>query len=439
MNARAAFGLVARSGVCMPIMQGLPLVYPSPASAMASPLAIGNHAERPVPFVVFGDDWGRHVSTTQHIFRLLARQHPVVWLNAVNHRTPKLSLYDARRAARKLSAMVSERGRSAGNAMPIPADGDAGTGQPEGIVPPRILPWHNVRLVRQLNTRWLLRDVRAALARVGQYERPVLVTATPAIPDVVRQLDATVKIYLCLDDYAELQGVDSELILPLEVETLSGVDAVVATARSLVASKRPAGGRAFYLPQGVNYQHFAREQPLPSDLAAIPRPRIGFSGDLALRCDLELLRALALAHPDWSMVFVGPVNVDIRGLDAPNIHILGSRPYGALPAYVQGFDVGIVPYLLNAWTRAVDPLKTLEYLAAGIPVVSLPLPEMYKYVPLVRVADDYEAFGAAVAESLAEPPTASAARRALAREHTWERRADRFLQIVQELRAACAS
>lgn len=435
---------VARAARVRRLRSGLATCRPlghlhSPMRSQADSLPDVIDVDAPTPFVVFGDDWGRHVSTTQHIFRRLAREHPVVWLNAINHRTPKLSLYDARRAAAKMGSMLRTRVATAASRSDAITSGEVDDVQLASIVPPRILPWHNVTAIRYLNTRSVLRDLRTALQRGEQRRRPVLVTATPAIPDVVRQLDAEVKIYFCLDDYAEIQGVDKELVLPLERETLGAVDAVIATAQALVTSKRPTTGRGYYLPQGVNYDHFCRPQPLPPELAAIPRPRVGFAGNLATVCDLDLLRSIALSHPDWSLVLVGPVSVDASSLALPNVHVLGNRPYGALPAYVQGFDVGIIPYVLNAWTRAVDPLKTLEYLAAGIPVVSLPLPEIYKYAPPVRVAEGSEAFATAIAAALAEPAAATDARRALAREHTWERRASRFLEIVRELRGECVA
>lgn len=396
-------------------------------------------AESPIPFVVFGDDWGRHVSTTQHLFRRLAREHPTIWLNAINHRTPKLSLYDARRAVGKLSGMFRSRMVAGGaDSSTQLTDGHRAV-RLAGLVPPRILPWHNVKHIRYVNTRSLLRDVRTAIARSGLHHRPVLVTATPAIPDVVRQLDACVKIYFCIDDYGEIQGVDKDLVLPLEQETLSAVDAVVATAQSLVASKRAPSGRGYYLPQGVNYDDFAQLRRLPADLAAIPRPRIGFAGNLAPVCDINLLRSIALSHPDWSLVFVGPVNVDASALDLPNVHILGNRSYADLPAYVQGFDVGLIPYMLNAWTRSVDPLKTLEYLAAGTPVVALPLPELQKYAQSIRIAEGADKFASDIEAALLEPLTAAAGRRGLAREHTWEHRAEQLLAIIQELRTVCAS
>ena len=384
---------------------------------------------------MFGDDWGRHVSTTQHIFRRIARDHTVVWLNAINHRTPKLSLYDARRAVGKISGMI-RGGGSKPSAGGLNSAWGAGAGadiRPAEIVPPRILPWHNVGPVRSLNTHSLLRDLRGALDRIAPGQRPVLLTATPAIPDVVRALDAHPKIYFCIDDYAEIQHVDRDLVLPLEQETLTAVDAVVATAEALVRSKRAPSGRGYYLPQGVNFDHFATPRPLPADLAAIPQPRIGFAGHLSLCCDLDLIRSVALAHPEWSLVFVGPSSVDVSSIDLPNVHRLGNRLYADLPAYVQGFDVGIVPYLLNNWTESVDPLKLLEYLAAGIPTVSTPLPEVRKYSPPVRIASGPEAFTAAIDAALAEPTSLVEARRAVARAQTWEHRAARLLEIVQEL------
>lgn len=386
-------------------------------------------------FLVFGDDWGRHVSTTQHIFRRIAREHTVVWLNAINHRTPKLSLYDARRAFAKVSGMLTRRAPK-GPAAGANGAWAAGAGEdirPTDVVPPRILPWHNIGPVRRFNTQSLLRDVRAALERAAPGERPVLLTATPAVPDVVRELDAFPKIYFCIDDYAEIQHVDAGLVLPLERETLTAVDAVVATAETLVRSKRAPSGRGYYLPQGVNFEHFARERPEPADISAIPHPRVGFAGHLSLCCDMDLLRDMALSHPKWSFVMVGPVSVDTASIALPNVHLLGNKPYADLPAYVQAFDVGIIPYVLNAWTDSVDPLKLLEYLAAGIPTVSAPLPEVFKYSPPVRIAKGHDEFCEAVTRALAEPASHVEVRRAVARGQTWERRAEQLLEIVREL------
>jgi hypothetical protein len=104
---------------------------------------------------------------------------------------------------------------------------------------------------------------------------------------------------------------------------------------------------------------------------------------------------------------------------------------------VQAFDVGIIPYTISPWTRSVDPLKLLEYLAAGIPVVSTALPEVDKYRGAVRIADTSSDFIAGTRAAIAESGDACIdARRAVAREHTWARRADQLMRIAEDTAAA---
>jgi glycosyltransferase involved in cell wall biosynthesis len=116
-----------------------------------------------------------------------------------------------------------------------------------------------------------------------------------------------------------------------------------------------------------------------------------------------------------------------------NIHLLGNKPYDVLPAYVQAFDVGLIPYILNDWTRSVDPLKLLEYLASGIPVVTTTIPEVMKYASAIHIGRDTQTFVKAVAQALNEPASARADRQAVARRHTWAKRADRLMEIISQV------
>ena len=378
------------------------------------------------PFVVFGDDWGRRVSSLQHLFRRITPQYPVVWVNSFGHRAPRVTVYDLKRAVGKLRSMF--RGLTMPRGEGLPGE------LPAAIVEPKALPWHDVRFVHALNNRSLQRDVRRALQRVAPSTPPVLVTGTPAAVGVVGSLGELVSIYFCMDNYAELPGVSRALVDPLERKLLGKVGAVVATAAQLCEAKRPASTRAFHLPQGVNFDHFAAPQPVPPDLARLRPPRIGFAGGVSECCDLALIQAVAAANPQGSVALVGPVSVDLAELTSPNIHVLGDRPYATLPAYVQGFDVGIIPYVLNEWTRAVDPLKLLEYLAAGIPVVTTPIPEVHKYASVITLASGPTEFArAAVAACVADGPELRRTRQLVAREQTWEHRATQFLGIVADL------
>lgn len=379
------------------------------------------------PFIVFGDDWGRNVSTLQHLFRRVVGEHPVLWINSINHRLPRISWYDARRAVEKVVAMARR---------PEEPAHDAGSA-PVAVLTPRVLPWHHVGVVRALNRRSLVHDVRRAVERHFAGERPVLVTGTPVIGDVVRELDALARIYFCMDDYAELPGVDRALLAPLERAFVSEVDTVIATAQHLVDTRRPPSGRAFHLPQGVNHAHFSRRREIPGDLARLPRPRIGFAGGVSDGCDQEILLRLADAVPEGSIVLVGPVTTDVARLARPNIHLLGHRSYDELPAYVQHFDVGIINYVLNDWMRAVDPLKLLEYLSAGIPVVTTDLPEVHKYADQVRIARGTGEFVAQCLDAVRmRTASADAVRSAFAAGHTWESRAHTMLGWVAETCAA---
>lgn len=390
-------------------------------SSAAGEAAGAGPAVRP-PWVIFGDDWGRHVSTMQHLFRTMVADDPIVWVNSYGHRLPQLTLYDLGRAARKIQRMLRPE-------PPTQVSGPV----PSRIVHPKALPWHNLQIVQAFNERSLLRDIRRALATLSPGVAPYFVTGTPMTPGVVGQLGEQAAIYFCMDDYAELPNVTGNMIRPLEEKLLTVVDGVVATARVLVEKKVPRSGRVQYLPQGVNYEHFAGPRPVPADLASLPRPIIGFAGGISAACDIDLLLALADANPTGTVALVGPVSIDTTRLSRPNLVLLGNRPYAELPAYVQGFDVGIIPYILNDWTRAVDPLKLLEYLAAGIPVVSTELPEVLKYREVVHVARTNDDFVAAVRGALAGEGANRSTRQALALENTWNRRGETLRAFVTDI------
>ncbi len=248
------------------------------------------------------------------------------------------------------------------------------------------------------------------------------------------RLGEVASVYFCMDDFAHLAGVSANMLETLERRLLGVVDAMVATAESLTDTKAPRSGEAHYLPQGVNYEHFAEPRPEPEDLRGLPRPLLGFAGGISACCDLNLIRRLADENADGSVVLVGPVVVDTAPLDRPNIHILGPRPYSDLPAYVQRFDVGLIPYVLNDWTRAVDPLKLLEYLAAGVPVVSMSIPEVLKYSEWIGIGDSHESFSREVSRSLKlGGEVERAARQKVASHNTWGARAARLLEIVDDI------
>ena len=150
--------------------------------------------------------------------------------------------------------------------------------------------------------------------------------------------------------------------------------------------------------------------------AQLARPRLGYCGVIDERINLDLIAAVAHARPDWEIVMVGPTaKVDPAALPhCQNIHWLGQQSYDDLPSFISGWDVCLMPFALNESTRFISPTKTLEYMAAGKPVVSTPIADVSRlYAAGVRIAATADEFIAACDAALAESETQSRARRAV--------------------------
>jgi UDP-galactopyranose mutase len=225
---------------------------------------------------------------------------------------------------------------------------------------------------------------------------------TPMMLPFSKHVTADCVVYDCMDELSAFRGAPPEL-LERERLLLEQADLVFTGGTSLYEAKRGRHSNVHAFPSSIDVPHFARARGLmetPADQAGIPSPRLGFSGVIDERMNLDLLAALADARPDWSLVVIGPV-VKI-GQDElprrPNIHYLGSKCYAELPDYMAGWDVALMPFAINEATRFISPTKTPEYLAAGCPVVSTPVTDVvrhYGHLAGVGIAETPDAFIAA--------------------------------------------
>jgi hypothetical protein len=224
----------------------------------------------------------------------------------------------------------------------------------------------------------------------------------------------------------------------LEERLLRRADLVVVSSERLLEAKRALHPGAVLVRHGVDHAHFARALDpalrVPDDLAALPRPVIGFFGLLADWIDLALVRRVADAYPHASVVLLGKVVTSTAALDgARNVHLLGRRAYRDLPAYCRGFDVAITPFVRNDLALAANPLKAREYVAAGLPNVCTDLPEL-RAVPGCTVARDAEEFVAEVGKALRDGGP-DPARSALVRSEGWEARVEELSAHVLAVEA----
>jgi UDP-galactopyranose mutase len=236
----------------------------------------------------------------------------------------------------------------------------------------------------------VLTDLRGTLVR--WYYTPMMLPFSD-------HLSADCTVYDCMDELSAFRHAPPEL-LNLEEKLLAAADIVFTGGSSLYEAKRDRHSNVHAFPSSIDVAHFAQARGLlrqPDDQAGISSPRLGFCGVIDERMDLGLLAATADAHPDWSLVMIGPV-VKIDEADLPqraNIHYLGSKPYAELPSYMAGWDVALMPFAINEATRFISPTKTPEYLAAGCTVVSTAIADVVRHygnLAAVEIASTPQAF-----------------------------------------------
>jgi UDP-galactopyranose mutase len=280
------------------------------------------------------------------------------------------------------------------------------------------------------------------MLRLNGIVRPVLWFYSPMMFGFARDVEATAVVYDCMDELANFRFAPPRL-KDLEAQLLERADVVFTGGQSLYAAKRHLHDNIHPLPSSVDVAHFARARsgmPPSADLAALSGPKIGFYGVIDERIDLKLLDEVAAARPEWSVVLVGPV-AKLRPEELPrrpNLHFLGQRSYGELPAYLSGWDVAIMPFAINDATRFISPTKTPEYLAAGKPVVSTPVVDVvasYGDLPGVFIAATAAEFILACENALALKasdwqPAVDEKLAGMSWDHTFDRMSDLLDEVI---------
>lgn len=304
------------------------------------------------------------------------------------------------------------------------------------VVTPMVIPLPGNPAVAAINKRLLVRQIRSVLATLPS-RQVQLWSFAPDADYLCGAFDEECIVYYCVDEFGEFTGYDRHRVLAAEARLAGKADLLIATSRALFESKRYLCRKAIHVPHGVDFEHFAtadrsNRAAIPEDIAALPRPILGFWGLIQDWVDVDLLAWVAATRPDWSIALIGDIATDVSALDGlPNMHLLGRRPYRALPRYAEAFDVGIIPFKLNDLTRAVNPIKLREYLAAGLPVVSTALPEVAAYRPHVRMAADaWEFVEACELAMQSDNAQQSAARRDAMRAEAWDAKVELISNAV---------
>jgi glycosyltransferase involved in cell wall biosynthesis len=306
--------------------------------------------------------------------------------------------------------------------------------------PPRWLPY-SYRFPR-LN-RCSLRARCRLLARTAHglgMDQPILYVWHPSFSEVIGHLDERLVVYHCYDEYSAFSGSDRTQVEDAEARLLEAASVVLTVSEGLYARKRVRNPNTHLVRNGVDYRLFAAAQdpdlPVAEELREMRRPIIGCVTRIVPEYfDAALLRTVFTARPDWSFVVVGPecsLSPALSELKAlPNVHFLGYRPLVDLPSYLKAFDACLIPYVLTENKRLADPLKLYEYLAAGKPVVSKPIPGIAGFGNVVVVASGASDWIDAIDEAVrSDSPDRIARRQAVARQNTWDDRVDLISNLI---------
>lgn len=266
--------------------------------------------------------------------------------------------------------------------------------------PPLLLPFFQMftpiavvnNLVVGLWLRWIC-------ARLG-VRQPLVYTYVPYSHLSIKIIGSKKVLYEKVDDLAAAQGlVKKSTVKTLEDKLLKITGTVIVTASRLKRMLMGSHDRIEIIPNACEVSHFRKAitSPVARAIDNIPRPRIGFVGAFAYWLDQDLIAYLADTYPKWQFVFIGPVATNVDKLKRyENVRFLGRVPYDELPSYMAGIDVFINPYKQDDVAASCSPLKVFEYLAAGSPVVSVPMPEVMRFSPDLRIADNYFEFGKSI-------------------------------------------
>jgi glycosyltransferase involved in cell wall biosynthesis len=220
---------------------------------------------------------------------------------------------------------------------------------------------------------------------------------TPMALPMADKLEPDGIIYDCMDELSMFRGAPPELIAQ-ENALFKAADVVFTGGRSLYNAKKSRHANVHCFPSSVDALHFRQgteDHPLQQHIA---HPRLGYCGVIDERLNLELIAGIADQRPDWQIVMVGPVvKIDPASCpQRPNIHWLGQQGYNDLPAFINGWDVCLLPFALNESTKFISPTKTLEYMACGRPCVSTAIRDVVEpYGHVVPIHADAAGFVAA--------------------------------------------
>ena len=310
------------------------------------------------------------------------------------------------------------------------------------VISPLVIPFkHHWKIVQSLNRWFLNRIIDSFCKKENFFNKDTLIwTYHPFCLDYLECDQYVSLVYHCVDDLSAIPGIEAEAFIAKEKDLLNETNVVFTTSKKLFEKCSAINQNTHDFPNVVDWEHFSKAfipGPDPDDLKDIPHPRLGYVGVLSdFKVDFELLLNIARERADWHIVLIGeeregqnnPILHKLK--EMKNVHHLGYKKYEELPNYMRGFDVGLLPTLLNSYTSSMFPMKFYEYVSAGLPTAITAL-NFLNQTPYEGITyKGINEFRFAIENSIASSKLSKQAAFLIVGDNTWELRLNKMLTHI---------
>lgn len=376
-----------------------------------------------------GPDWFRPsvTSTRQIIFRFRDDGYKVLWINPVAFKSPSVNSDNKKSMQKKIVNKLLTH-------LKLFKKADIGL----YVFIPLYIPVFNARWdAINAGLMKLQMAVVAALLGIRLRETILWISGSFTLSPLLDKPFKT-KVYQAADLISDFRTNNQALLADLrlkEIQLSTHVDHLFASSPNIRKKLQDLSGREVHLlTHGVDYEHFTQQTILHeriNEIKAKGLPVAGYFGTLSDANDKEVFKILA--DNGFSVAIIGKVLGDYSMLEGhPHIYFLGPVEFSALPSYARGFDLCLLNWIMADWIKNSFPVKTLEYLAMGKPVISCRIPVVEDmFGKLVYFAETPAEFLSQATKALKENNHLSEQQRTeIAGKHTWKSKYNYIREII---------
>lgn len=302
------------------------------------------------------------------------------------------------------------------------------------IYPRRIFPgrFEKIELFRKINIYFHIMQIKKIVGENG-IKNPIFWAQCVEAAQYIGKFSEKMLVYDLTEDWLELFSPSRKEYLKEVAKNdkilMENADLVFAISEYLFQKRSKIHPETYLVQNGSDFEHFntvdQAETKIDTSIADLRSPVVGYVGWLSDRVDFTLLEKIAIEKPEWNIILAGPVQdkkLISRLQEINNVWLIGPVPYKKLPTIIKKFDVCIIPHILNNLTASMNPLKLLEYLASGKPIVTTRVSGVSQFEDVIHIAESHDDFIAKLEIVLAKDSAVDKQKRLeKAKLNTWDK------------------